>query len=50
MKTYTTCQILKKIYNASDFDLKVLQRVRFWIEKNYNALDFEIKIFRLVSV
>ena len=24
---------LKK-YNASDFDMKILQHVRFWIEKN----------------
>ena len=30
-------------YNATDFDLKVLQRVRFWIEKKYNASDFEMK-------
>ena len=32
----------------SDFDLKVLQRVSFWIEKKYNALDFELKFFRHV--
>ena len=31
--------------NASDFDLNVLKRVRFWIEKN-NALVFQLNIFR----
>ena len=34
-KKFTTSQILNEIfYNASIFDLKVLQRVCFWIEKN----------------
>ena len=39
----------KKKYNASGFDLKVLQRVRFWSDKKYNAVEFEIKFIRHVS-
>ena len=39
-----------KKYKASDFDLKVLQRVRFWIEKKYNALDFELKFFHIQKI
>ena len=49
-KSFKTCHILSQIFitpqfsteifhNVSDFDLKVLQRVRFCIEKKYNALD-----------
>ena len=38
---------LKK-YNASVFDIEVLQRVGFWIEKKYSVLDFRINFFRLV--
>ena len=34
-KNFTKGQILNlKKYDASDFDSKTLQRVRFWIEKN----------------
>ena len=43
-------QILKQnFHNSLDFDLKVLQRVRLWIEKSYNASDFELKISQLVK-
>ena len=37
-----------KFHYVSDFELKKIQRVRFWIEKKYNATDLEIKSFRLV--
>ena len=33
-KMYWKADSEKKLYNVSDFDLKVLQPVRFWIEKN----------------
>ena len=43
-------------YYVSDFELKKIQRVRFWFKnfttprildwKKYNALDFELKFFR----
>ena len=45
----------KKFQNLTDFDFKILQRVRFWIKnfttrqifnrKNYNASDFDEKYF-----
>ena len=52
-------QIVKQIFhNASDFDLKVLQRVRYWIEKNttrqilkqnfHNASDFHLNVLQRV--
>ena len=44
----TRRQVFKQnFHNASDFDLKILQRVRFWIEK-YNATDFELKEIKRV--
>ena len=34
-----------KFSNASDFDVKALQRVKVWIEKKYDASDFEKNTF-----
>ena len=48
----TGCSFIKvqrqceKMVRKTDFELKVLQRVRFWLEKKYNALDFELKFLR----
>ena len=42
-KNNTTRQILIwKFYNASDFNLKKLQQVRFWIKIFFDLSDFEI--------
>ena len=50
IENITTCQILNQLpEKASNFELKILKRIKFWIEKNFNALCFGIKIFRHVS-
>ena len=60
-KTFKTCQIFnKKIPNASDFETKISQPVRFWFEcftrrqildwKKFNALNFEIKNFTTCQI
>ena len=49
IENITTCQILNQLpEKASNFELKFLKSIKFWIEKNFNALCFEIKIFRHV--
>ena len=49
-----------KFFNASDFETKIAQRIRFWVEslttrqildwKTHNVLDFELKIFQHVRL
>ena len=48
---FLTHQILQQsCYNASDFDLKVLQLVRIWIKRKENALEFELKTSQHVRI
>ena len=48
LKKITKRQILnQKIYKASDFDEKVLQRVRFWFKIFFASSEFELNFFQL---
>ena len=60
-KNSTNCQVLElKFSNASDFEKKILQRVRFWFKifttrqilnvRNYNASDFELTFFNVSNI
>ena len=49
IENFITCQILNwKKYNASDFDLKELERVRFWKKFFFVLSDFQWKFLQRV--